>query len=118
MFLSNLQQHRLPQLDGKGLVLLVLFIIDDLHLDHLPVKEKKDPNQSSVLRSGAFTVVGKSMRSRVGGDGDAARPQLREFQLLASKVEAAGGIKATERKRKIKKNTKNLEVKRSEDTAL
>lgn len=48
MFLPDLQQHRLPQLDGEGLVLLVLFIIDDFHLDNLPVFGKKDPDESSV----------------------------------------------------------------------
>lgn len=36
MFPSNLQQHRLPQLDDEGLVLLILLIINDLHLQQLP----------------------------------------------------------------------------------
>lgn len=37
VFLPDLQQDRLSQLDGEGLVLLILLIVNNLHLDDLPV---------------------------------------------------------------------------------
>lgn len=39
VFLPDLQQNGLSQLDGEGLVLLVLLIINNLHLDDLPVRK-------------------------------------------------------------------------------
>lgn len=40
VFLPDLQQHRLPQVDGEGFVLLILLIVNDLHLQDLPVLDK------------------------------------------------------------------------------
>src|SRR4029434_1121957 len=39
VFLPNLQEHRLSQLNGEGFILLILLIIDDLHLKNLPVRQ-------------------------------------------------------------------------------
>ena len=38
--LPHLQQDGFLQHDGEGLVLLILLVIDDLHVQHLPVSEK------------------------------------------------------------------------------
>lgn len=53
MFLSYLQQHRLSQLHGEGLVLLILFIINDFHLNDLPVG-KKTEDRAHCVHSGSF----------------------------------------------------------------
>lgn len=45
MFLAYLQQNGLSQLNGEGLVLFVLFVIDNLDVNDLPalkVTEKDD----------------------------------------------------------------------------
>ena len=42
MFLSHLQKHRLPQDYGEGLVLLVLLVINDLHIQQLPTDRQTD----------------------------------------------------------------------------
>lgn len=39
MFLSDLEQDGLSQLNGECLVLLVFLIVDNLHLDNLPVTD-------------------------------------------------------------------------------
>lgn len=36
VLLADLQQHRLPQLDGEALVLLILLVINNLDFDDLP----------------------------------------------------------------------------------
>lgn len=40
VFLPDLQQHRLPQVDGEGFILLILLIVNDLHLQDFPVVDK------------------------------------------------------------------------------
>ena len=42
LFLSYFQQDRLPQLNDEGLVLLILFVINNLHLNDLPVEKRRE----------------------------------------------------------------------------
>lgn len=49
MFLSYLQQNGFSQLNGEGLVLLILFIINNLHLNNLPVKKRREMRLSEWI---------------------------------------------------------------------
>lgn len=49
MFLPYLQQNGLSQLDGEGLVLLILFVVNDLHLDDLPVEKRRERRDSASV---------------------------------------------------------------------
>lgn len=41
MFLSYLKQHRLSQMNGEGFIFLIFLIVNDLHLQNLPVVGKE-----------------------------------------------------------------------------
>lgn len=56
VFLADLQQNGLSQLNGEGLVLLILFIINNLHLDDLPVKKQRE----RLALASAFHVINLS----------------------------------------------------------
>lgn len=66
VFLPDLQQHRLPQVDGEGFVLLVLLIVNDLHLQDFPVVGKDMLFKCSIFSKSVLcemwklTVAGKS----------------------------------------------------------
>lgn len=58
MFLSYLQQNRFSQLNSEGLVLLILFIINNLHLNNLPVKKRREMRLSEcVLNNEPFMFI-------------------------------------------------------------
>lgn len=66
VFLPDLQQHRLPQVDGEGFVLLILLIVNDLHLQDFPVVDKDIKIKCSIFSKSVLcemrklTVAGKS----------------------------------------------------------
>lgn len=54
MFLAYLQQNGLSQLNGEGLVLFVLFVINNLDFDDLPALKVTEKDDDQMTRNSSL----------------------------------------------------------------
>lgn len=57
VFLADLQQDGLPQLDGEALVLLVLLVINNLDFDDLPAMKSREKDDDQRPAAHPWTRV-------------------------------------------------------------